>query len=650
MEIATSEATISNPQSPISSFMSEERKRKKRTDVNYIPLIGIDARYLRYLTPYVGLLVLSVIMIVLVALLDIIAPWPVKYIIDNVIGGRPLTGPVGDWLLVNVGTDQRLLTAVLGLALLIIVIFQGATSFAYEYLSGLIQERSTFYLRTQVFQHVQRLPLAFYDQSRLGDVLKRVTEDAGKIMVALVGSMGEMLINIVKFLGFAGVMLFVNWRFSVIVLAYVPLLLFLYITFRRNIRDTASEAREQEGEMMNLTLETLGAIREVKAFGREDYQQALFEEYGEKRIRSGLRSIRWEASFSPIIDFVQAASTAAIIWYGVSQVLIGQFSVGELLIFMSYLKDMYSPLRKFSKLAATLQKAAASGDRLGKILDTPITVEETANPRPLGRARGNVQFKGVEFYYPTAPDKPILRGVNLTVQAGQVVALVGGTGAGKSTLASLLLRFYEISNGRIVLDGADIREYRLEDLRQQFGIVPQESVLFATSIRQNIAYGRPEATDDEIVAAAKAANAHGFIQQLPNGYDTVVGERGGTLSGGQRQRIAIARALLRDAPILILDEPTAALDAESEDLVMGALDRLMQGRTTFIIAHRLSTIRDADQIVVMDKGRVVETGRHEELLAQNGHYAYLVQLQTGTINNGLSTLMGSLDRNLVGAK
>ena len=630
--------------------MSEERKRKKRTDVNYIPLIGIDARYLRYLTPYVGLLVLSVIMIVLVALLDIIAPWPVKYIIDTVIGGRPLTGPVDDWLLVNVGTDQRLLTAVLGLALLIIVIFQGATSFAYEYLSGLIQERSTFYLRTQVFQHVQRLPLAFYDQSRLGDVLKRVTEDAGKIMVALVGSMGEMLINIVKFLGFAGVMLFVNWRFSVIVLAYVPLLLFLYITFRRNIRDTASEAREQEGEMMNLTLETLGAIREVKAFGREDYQQALFEEYGEKRIRSGLRSIRWEASFSPIIDFVQAASTAAIIWYGVSQVLIGQFSVGELLIFMSYLKDMYSPLRKFSKLAATLQKAAASGDRLGKILDTPITVEETANPRPLGRARGNVQFKGVEFYYPTAPDKPILRGVNLTVQAGQVVALVGGTGAGKSTLASLLLRFYEISNGRIVLDGADIREYRLEDLRQQFGIVPQESVLFATSIRQNIAYGRPEATDDEIVAAAKAANAHGFIQQLPNGYDTVVGERGGTLSGGQRQRIAIARALLRDAPILILDEPTAALDAESEDLVMGALDRLMQGRTTFIIAHRLSTIRDADQIVVMDKGRVVETGRHEELLAQNGHYAYLVQLQTGTINNGLSTLMGSLDRNLVGAK
>ncbi|MCB9431341.1 MAG: ABC transporter ATP-binding protein [Ardenticatenaceae bacterium] len=630
--------------------MSEERKRKKRTDVNYIPLIGIDARYLRYLTPYVGLLVLSVIMIVLVALLDIVAPWPVKYIIDNVIGGRPLTGPVGDWLLVNVGTDQRLLTAVLGLALLIIVIFQGATSFAYEYLSGLIQERSTFYLRTQVFQHVQRLPLAFYDQSRLGDVLKRVTEDAGKIMVALVGSMGEMLINIVKFLGFAGVMLFVNWRFSVIVLAYVPLLLFLYITFRRNIRETASEAREQEGEMMNLTLETLGAIREVKAFGREDYQQAMFEEYGEKRIRSGLRSIRWEASFSPVIDFVQAASTAAIIWYGVSQVLIGQFSVGELLIFMSYLKDMYSPLRKFSKLAATLQKAAASGDRLGKILDTPITVEETANPRPLGRARGNVQFKGVEFHYPTAPDKPILRGVNLTVQAGQVVALVGGTGAGKSTLASLLLRFYEISNGRIVLDGADIREYRLEDLRRQFGIVPQESVLFATSIRQNIAYGRPEATDDEIVAAAKAANAHGFIQQLPNGYDTVVGERGGTLSGGQRQRIAIARALLRDAPVLILDEPTAALDAESEDLVMSALDRLMQGRTTFIIAHRLSTIRDADQIVVMDKGRVVETGRHAELLAQNGHYAYLVQLQTGTINNGFSTLMGSLDRNLVAAK
>jgi ABC-type multidrug transport system fused ATPase/permease subunit len=386
----------------------------------------------------------------------------------------------------------------------------------------------------------------------------------------------------------------------------------------------------QEGEKMNLTLETLGAIREVKAFGRESHQLAEFEKHGRDRIRSALRSIRWEASFSPIIDFIQAGSTAAVIWYGVSQVLIGQFTIGELLIFMSYLKDIYRPLRHFSKLAANMQKAAASGDRLGKVLDADMGIQDAPDAQPLRRARGEVVWQGVDFAYPSAPDQPILRGVDLQAQAGQVVALVGGTGAGKSTLTNLLMRFYDVSNGRILLDGRDIRTIKLDDLRQQFAIVPQESVLFARSVRDNIAYGRPDAGDDAIIAAANAANADEFIQRLPDGYDTVIGERGNTLSGGQRQRIAIARALLCDAPILILDEPTAALDAESEELVMSALERLMQGRTTFIIAHRLSTIRDADLIVVLEQGQVVEQGRHDDLVRQNGYYGRLVDLQMGS--------------------
>ena len=608
--------------------------KKKRANVRYVPLIGIDARYLAYLKPYVGLLAVSIVLIVIVAFMDIIAPWPIKYIVDNVIGGKPFNDPVGNWITAQLGTDQRLLTAVLGLALLIVTIFQGLTAFVYEYINGVIQERATFLLRSDVFRHVQRLPLQFYDDSRLGDMLKRVTDDAGRLMVAIVSSLGEFLVNGIKFAGFALVMFYVNWRFSVIVLAYVPLLLFLYYTFRQNIRATAKEARTQEGEIMSLTLETLGAIREVKAFGREDHQQIQFEAHGRERIRSGLRSIRWEASFSPVIDFVQATSTAAVIWYGVSQVLIGQFSVGELLIFMSYLKDMYRPLRRFSKLATNLQKAAAGGDRLGKVLDADVSIQDAPDARPLGRARGQVILEGVNFAYPNAPDQWVLQGVNLRVNAGQVVALVGGTGAGKSTIVNLLMRFYETTNGRILIDGIDLRRVRLADLRRQFAMVPQESVLFATSIGDNIAYGYPDASAEQIRAAAIAANVDEFIQRLPNGYDTVVGERGNTLSGGQRQRIAIARALLRDAPILILDEPTAALDAESEELVMSALERLMHGRTTFIIAHRLSTIRQADLIAVLDGGRVVEYGRHDELMHRDGLYARLTNLQMGENGSG----------------
>ncbi|MGB0383541.1 MAG: ABC transporter ATP-binding protein [Ardenticatenaceae bacterium] len=613
-----------------------KKKRKKRKNVSYIPLIGIDSRYLRYLRSFGSLLLVCVVLIFLVAFFEVIAPWPLKFIIDNVIGGKPFTGEVGEWLIDLVGTDERLQAALLGFVLLLITILQGGAVFVYEYMIGLTQERATFLLRSDVFRHVQSLPLQFFDQNRLGDVLKRVTEDSGKVMVALVGSMGEFLINAVKFLGFAGVMLFVNWRFSLIVLTYVPLLLFLYVTFRENIRATARESRKLEGEMMNLTLETLGAIREVKAFGREPHQQQKFEQHGQNQIRSGLRSIRWEASFSPVIDFVQAISTAAVIWYGVSQMLVGQLSVGELLIFMEYLKDIYRPLRKFSKLLTTLQKAAASGDRLGKVLDTNIDIQDAPDAQALERVQGHIVFEGVCFAYPSALNNPVLSDINLEVQAGQVVALVGSTGAGKSTFVNLLMRFYEVTEGRILIENLDLRDVRVSDLRRQFAVVPQESVLFATTIRDNIAYGRSDATEEEIIAASRAANAHYFITDLPEGYDTVVGERGGTLSGGQRQRIAIARALLRNAPILVLDEPTAALDANSEDLVMSALERLMRGRTTFIIAHRLSTIRNADLIVVLEKGRVIEQGSHHTLLSRGGHYARLVQLQMGA--NQLSLL------------
>lgn len=592
-----------------------------------IPFLDLDPRYFKYLWPYAGQVGLGLLTMVGVAALDLAAPWPLKFIVDNVVGGKPFTDPLGLRVVQTVGDDPRILTAILGLAIILFAALGGLFSFTYEYLQGIMKARTTFQLRSAAFAHLQTLSLQFHNHSPTGEVISRVNNDANLIMDAFIGSTGEFIVNGLKFAGIAGVMLFVNWRFSIIALAYAPLLLFLFNAFRRNIKASARAARAEEGRMLSVTEETFSAIRVVKAFGREEAELKRFEEHGAVRMQAEMRAARWEASFEPIVDIIKAAGTAAIIWYGVAQILSGLLTIGELLVFLSYLAVFYSPLKRFSKFAGAIQKGAVSGERLGELLDTDQMIHDLPNSIPLVRARGKIEFDRVSYAYES--DRSVLREVSFTVQAGQMIGLVGTTGAGKTTIANLLLRFYDPQGGRICLDDHDLRRIRLRDLRAQFALVPQESILFASSIRDNIAYGRPQATLAEITAAARAANAHEFISKLSHGYGTIVGERGATLSGGQRQRIAIARAILRNAPILILDEPTSSLDAESERDVMSALDRLMHGRTTFVIAHRLSTIRSADMILVMDHGGVIECGQHAELVERGGKYAELVRLQYG---------------------
>jgi ATP-binding cassette subfamily B protein/subfamily B ATP-binding cassette protein MsbA len=580
-------------------------------------------RILRYAKPHWRALTLLSATMLLDVGLDLLRPWPLKLVIDNVLGHRP-TPRLLTTILPGASTAHGLLVwAALG-TVAIFLLGTASTTF-YNYFSLRIGQRMVFELASDLFAHLQRLSLIFHSRRPLGDTIQRVTGDSYCVSTLV----NDALIPVVQALLMLGAMFVVMWTLeptlTLVALSVLPFLAVVIRFLARPLKDRARESRDYEGKLTSVVEQTLSAVPAVQAFTREKFEQQRFRHYAERTVTSYLRSTLagiWLEIFSGIVTTV---GTAAIIYLGADLALRGKLTVGTIIVFLSYLGSLYDPLDALTGTVNTIQGAAADADRVMEILE----IEPEINDRPgavEAVIEGPIRYEHVSFGY--EPGRKALNDVSLRADPGDVVAIVGETGAGKTTLANLLVRFYDPWEGRITIGETDIRDFRYSSLRSQIALVLQDPFIFPLTIRENIAYARPDASLDDVIAAAQAANAHEFIMRLPDGYDSEVGERGATLSGGEKQRLSIARAFLKDAPILILDEPTSALDARTESLLLNALERLMEGRITFIIAHRLSTTRRATQLLVLHRGEVIERGTHEELLERGGAYAELWRKQT----------------------
>jgi len=558
---------------------------------------------------------------------NLLEPWPLKIVLDSVLKSQPPKGWLNPLILSIAGADKIRVLAFAAAAVLVIAAFGAVCSYAEKRITTTVGEWVAHDLRSTLYSHIQRLSLAFHDQKRTGDLISRVTGDIDAIQSFVSSGLLGALISSLTLVGMVGVMLYLNWRFTLIALSVAPVLFVVVYSYTRRIKKAARAARKKEGEIVSVIEEVFSSMRVVKAFAREDYEQHRLEEQSLEGVELALRARSLKAKLSPLVEIIVAFGTALVLWFGARMVLDGSLREGSLIVFVWYLGKMYKPMQELSKMTDTFSKAAVGYERIKEVLETDGQVKDLPNARPAPRLKGLIEFHDVTFAYEA--EHPVISQVNLTIQPGQTVALVGPTGAGKTTVISLIPRFYDPTSGNITIDGQDVRRYTQKSLRQQISFVLQETVLFHGPVWHNIAYGKPEATRSEILRAAELANAHEFIEKMPDGYDTIVGERGVTLSGGQRQRIAIARAVIRNTPILILDEPSSGLDAASEKLVFEALDRLMENRTAIVIAHRLSTIQRADVIFVVNDGQIVESGRHEDLLRSGGLYAELYELQFG---------------------
>ena len=575
--------------------------------------------------PHWKALTLGLVAALAVTVTDILDPWPVKIIIDHVLQSKPLPGVVGGWVPAYFGQGPSAVLNVAVAAVAALAVLGAVGGFFEKYLANSVSQWVGHDLRRTVYHHIQRLSLEEHDKTQTGDMITRVTSDIQVIQDFIGSSLLGMLVSVMTLAGMIAVMFVLNWRFTLISLSVMPVLFFVVYRFTRRIRTASRAVREQEGELLSVVEEVLTSIRVVKAFAREDHEQRRFEVSSLANVEAGLEARTAKARLTPAVDLLVALSTCLVLWYGAQLALAGAISVGLLIVFLAYLGKMYKPMRDLSKMSDTLSHASVSYERIQDVLEIERKVRDAPHARRAPAFSGAIEFSRVSFSY--SADTPIIKDVSLSIAAGQVAAIVGPSGTGKTTIVSLIPRFYDPESGHILIGGGDIRKYQLTSLRDQMSFVLQDTLLFRATIWENIAYGRPGASLRAIKRAADLANASEFIDAMPDGYDTAVGERGVTLSGGQRQRIAIARAVIRDTPILILDEPTSGLDAASEESVMEALTRLMKGRTSIVIAHRLSTIRHADVIFVIKDCALAEQGTHDELVSSNGVYADLYRLQ-----------------------
>jgi len=580
--------------------------------------------------PYLGSLSIILAAMLIETLMGLAAPWPLKVVLDNVVGNHKLPLWLSHLLTTVLKGDGKMSIAVgAALAVVAIATLGALASYIANYYTESVGQWVANDLRMRTYHHLQRLSLSYYDQQRTGALLSTITSDVQTIQSFASSATLGILVDLFTIVGMLFIMFWLNWDFTLIVLAVTPFLLLLVSRFKKAVKAATHEVRKQQANIVSVVQQDLESMRVVKAFGRQEYEQEELGEVSRAVVNAALKARRVKAMLSPIVTVTVAVCTGIVLWRGSALILAGTMTAGALTVFLSYLTKFFKPVKDLASMTNSIAQAAVGVDRVRAILDADNVIPESPEARvPESPVRGGIRFDQVKFAY--NPESPVLQGVSFDIKPGQLIGVVGPTGGGKSTIVSLIPRFYDTTSGKIEIDGVDVRDYKLQWLRSQIGYVLQETVLFRGTVHDNIAYGKAGATREEIVEAAKLANADEFISRMPHGYDTMIGERGDTLSGGQRQRIGIARALVRDNPILILDEPTAALDTESERLVIEALERLMKGRTVITIAHRLSTIRDADKIIVLDGGVVAEQGTHEELLALGGIYAALTGSQFDT--------------------